>query len=247
MMGWNEIQFTLLAFGSEFLGTLSGFGSSTFFIPLAQIFENYHLVLVLTSALHVFGNFNRIIQFSHKLELKSILFYVVPSMLLSFFGALINPYLPVFYLQKIVAVFLIFISFYQFFFKTVESTKGLASNQWMSFLLISLSGFLTGLIGTGGALRGVALVSLGLPQATFIHLSALIDIAGDILRLGAYIYNGYMDWTHWFYLPCLAGAAFLGTRLAKKVLQKIPQEKFYKIVSVFIFISALLLLFNKGS
>jgi len=245
-MGWNEIQFVILAFISELLGTLSGFGSSTFFMPLAQIFENYHLVLVLTSALHVFGNLNRMIQFASKVELKSILLFVLPSMLFSFLGALLNPYVPLSILEKILAVFLLAISVYQLFFKSGTRSKAepSAAPIALPIFLIALSGFLTGLIGTGGAIRGAALMSLGLPQNLFIHLSSLIDIAGDVLRLGAYLYNGYMDWSHWFYLPLLALAAFTGTWIAKKILARIPKERFYKIVSFFILISSIVLFFK---
>jgi uncharacterized protein len=243
--GWNEVQFVLLAFSSELLGTLSGFGSSTFFIPLAQLFEQYHLVLVLTSALHVFGNLNRLFQFPQELKLQQILIYVLPSMLCSFLGAMLNPYLPLRILEKALAIFLIGIAIYQLLPKLRnQRILGSTSGSSTTAVLVALSGFLTGLLGTGGAIRGAALLQLSLPSSAFIHLSSLIDVAGDFLRLLVYLYNGYMDWSHWFYLPLLAVAAFLGTRLAKKILQKLPQEKFYTLVSVFILLSALVLLFK---
>ena len=48
--------FFLIAFFSEIVGTVAGFGSSVFFVPLAGLFFDFHTVLALTSILHVFSN-----------------------------------------------------------------------------------------------------------------------------------------------------------------------------------------------
>ena len=44
--------FFLLALLSEVVGTIGGFGSSVFFVPLAGFFFDFHTVLALTSILH---------------------------------------------------------------------------------------------------------------------------------------------------------------------------------------------------
>ena len=44
------------AFLSEVIGTIAGFGSSVFFVPLAGLFFDFHTVLALTSILYVFSN-----------------------------------------------------------------------------------------------------------------------------------------------------------------------------------------------
>ena len=48
--------FFLIAFLSEIVGTIAGFGSSVFFVPLAGFLFGFHEVLALTSILHVFSN-----------------------------------------------------------------------------------------------------------------------------------------------------------------------------------------------
>jgi uncharacterized membrane protein YfcA len=45
--------FFLIAFSSEVVGTIAGFGSSVFFVPLAGLLLGFHEVLALTSILHV--------------------------------------------------------------------------------------------------------------------------------------------------------------------------------------------------
>jgi uncharacterized protein len=48
--------FFLIALFSEVVGTVAGFGSSVFFVPLAGLFFDFREVLALTSILHVFSN-----------------------------------------------------------------------------------------------------------------------------------------------------------------------------------------------
>lgn len=236
----HEILFSSLAFFSELLGTLSGFGASTFFLPIAILLENYHLVLVLTAILHVFGNGYRILTFFKSISTNHLLKLCVPSIALSFLGSLLNPYVPIDSVKKILGLFLIIFSVYQL----LRINKDVVIPFKASLVLIAISGFLTGLVGTGGALRGVGLMSMGLPHAQFIALSSFIDIGGDILRLAGYLYNGYMDWSHWFYIPIMAMMAYLGTYVAKRILNRIDQKVFYKIVSLFILISGLTLIFT---
>ena len=55
--------FFLIALLSEIVGTIGGFGSSVFFVPLAGLFFDFHTVLALTSILHVFSNAAKLVLF----------------------------------------------------------------------------------------------------------------------------------------------------------------------------------------
>ena len=48
------LLFFLTALLSEIVGTVAGFGSSVFFVPMAGFFFDFHQVTALTSILHVF-------------------------------------------------------------------------------------------------------------------------------------------------------------------------------------------------
>ena len=55
------------------------------------------------------------------------------------------------------------------------------------------SGFLAGLIGTGGAVRGITLAAFNLPKDIFIATSGLIDLGVDSTRALVYWMNGYVS------------------------------------------------------
>ena len=117
--------------------------------------------------------------------------------------------------------------------------------KWAATVLAAISGFSTGFVGTGGAIRGLALAALQLPKNSFVVISSAIDIGGDLIRTIIYLRNGFMDWGQWFYLPLLAVAAFAGANIGKLILNRINQVQFEKIVAVFIFLSGLMMLIEK--
>ena len=240
LMSLHDLNLTFFAFLSEILGTISGFGSSTFFVPVALFFESLHLVLAITAVLHCFSNFSKIALFRSHFSWKLFWKLAVPSILLTGIGAMMTSWFSVEHLIHALGIFLIFISL--LFFISKKYIQYMPHN--VSLFLSGLSGFLTGLFGTGGALRGLALSAMALEKNQFIVVSSAIDVGGDLLRAGIYIYNGYMDWSHWFYIPLLASAAFLGAWTGKRILQYIDQKLFEKIDIITVFISGITLLFR---
>jgi len=229
-MALHDLAFTLLALISEIIGTISGFGSSTFFVPMAVQFESFQLVLALTAMLHVVSNFTKLAIFRGSIPLKKWLPLAVPSVVLCGIGASLTSAVPAPLLQVFLGLVLILISASQFLFKVKVSSGNGA-------IYTSLSGFFTGLVGTGGAIRAAALRSMSLEKNTFVFVSAAIDIGNDVFRTGIYLNKGYMDWSQWHYLPLLAAAGIAGSWIGKQILAKIRQASFERLVTLFIFIS----------
>lgn len=236
-MGWHDLYLVLIAAGSELLGTISGFGSSTFFLPLAVRIENFNFVLILTALLHIFGNVSKLYLFRKSLDFKIFVKFAVPSLILSGFGAFLSRFFSFEKFKIILGLMIVALSILLYFKKKVFARMNMVTAQYT----VGASGFLTGLLGTGGVLRGIALASLGLEKSVFVALSSGIDLGGDILRACIYMYNGYFDWSHWFYIPMLIAAGYVGSFLGQRLLNRMSQEQFEKIVLVFVLLSGLLL------
>jgi uncharacterized membrane protein YfcA len=239
-MQFHDAALGGMAYLAEILGTISGFGSSTFFVPSALFFESFRLVLVLTAISHCFGNFFKILIFRQDFSWKPFLWLFLPSIFFSGLGAALSAELANDTLPRLLGAFLVLFALFALFGK--KRLPRLPT--WVAMLLSALSGFSTGLLGTGGAIRGVALGSLNLPKGTFVALSSAIDIGGDLVRAAIYLGNGYMDWRQWYYLPILLVAAFLGARSGKFLLARIRQEHFERIVALFILASGLMMVFR---
>ncbi|MGZ3713199.1 MAG: TSUP family transporter, partial [Bdellovibrionota bacterium] len=195
----HDLFLVFLAFFSEAIGTISGFGSSTFFVPIAVFFEAFSFVLALTAILHCFGNFSKIFLFQEHLPKSLLLKLGLPSVLLAGVGALLSAHAPVSILSQLLGFLLTAVALLTLFKKRRPSN---ISNAQAS-AICGFSGLMTGLVGTGGALRGMALAALQIEKNSFVALSAAIDLGGDLLRAVIYLWQGFMDWNQWLYIPAL--------------------------------------------
>ncbi|OGG59547.1 sulfonate transporter [Candidatus Kaiserbacteria bacterium RIFCSPHIGHO2_02_FULL_50_50] len=233
-MDW---AFLVIAFFADFVGTIAGFGSSTIALPLSLFMYPFETALVLVAFLHIFGNLGRIGFFRHGIDRRLIAQFGVPSVLLSFVGALLVSWVPPDILKMVLGAFLVGYMFFAWSGKlTVKPSLS------ASILGGSVSGFFAGLIGTGGALRAAFLTAFNLPKEKYIATAAAIAFAVDLTRLPLYLAQRFFPEELYSTLPALLGVALFGTYLGKLVVGKIPQEIFRRIVLVFLgFIGALFL------
>lgn len=224
------ILFLILSFIAEILGTIGGFGSSTFFVPVANYFLDFQTVLGITSVFHVFSNISKIALFKKGLD-KKILFRIgIPAVVFVIVGAVASKYINVRYLQLVLSIFLIGLSILFLVKKELKFT----ANKKNSFIGGSLSGFFAGLLGTGGAIRGITMAAFSVEKSVFVATSAAIDLAVDGSRMIVYFFNGYIHKHDVYLIPFLIVIGFVGTYIGKKILDKIPQEKFRVLVLVLI-------------
>ncbi|NHQ59673.1 sulfite exporter TauE/SafE family protein [Chlorobium sp. BLA1] len=227
-----EFLFFVTAFLSEIAGTIGGFGSSVFFVPLAGLFFNIHTVLALTSILHVFSNSSKLLLFRRHIDFRLVLLMGIPSILLVIVGAYLSTQLDVQYVELAMSIFLIAFSLLLYLFPHIA----LPPSKPNAVIGGGIAGFLAGLIGTGGAIRGLVLAAFNLEKGIFIATSAAIDFGVDISRMVIYLNHSSLELKYFFYIPGLIIIAFAGSWVGKWLLERIPQEKFRKLVLVLIFL-----------
>lgn len=236
----NLALFILLALLAEILGTVGGFGSSLFFVPIASYFLDFHSVLGITALFHVSSNITKIAFFRKGFDKKLLLTIGVPAVLFVIIGSFISKYIETKILEIALATFLILISLFFLVFKNI-SIKPTLSN---SILGGTLSGLIAGLLGTGGAIRGMTLAAYNLKMEVFIATSAIIDLAIDSSRSFVYTYNGYVHQHDLYLIPILLAVSIVGTYIGKKILSRISETQFKSIVLVLILITGLITLFK---
>ena len=100
------LLFFLIALLSEIVGTVAGFGSSVFFVPLAGFFFDFHQVLGLTSILHVFSNAAKLVFFGRHIRLGLLLLLGVPSVAAVIAGAYLSTKLTFKFDELVLGLFL---------------------------------------------------------------------------------------------------------------------------------------------
>ncbi len=225
----NEI-FLILALFAEIIGTIGGFGSSVFFVPIGNFYFDFYSVLGLTAIFHLSSNLSKIFLFKKGINKKLLLNIGVPSVLFVIIGGLLSKYIESFKLEIVLGVFLIIFSL----LFLIKKNFSFNPNKKNSIIGGSLSGFSAGLLGTGGAIRGLTMASFNLEKSVFIATSAFIDFMIDFTRTFVYYQNGYINTDLLIYVPFLLIIGFIGTYIGKKILKHIPQDKFKKLSLIFI-------------
>jgi uncharacterized membrane protein YfcA len=230
--------FILLALLAEILGTVGGFGSSLFFIPIASYFLDFHSVLGITAIFHVSSNISKIAFFRKGFDKKVVLWLGVPAVLFVIIGAFISKYITTEALEIGLAIFLIVTSLTFLIFKKLEIKPTVANSVGGGVL----SGLLAGVLGTGGAIRGITLAAFNMKTEVFIATSAIIDLGIDASRSVVYTLNGYVHYHDLYLIPILLVVSVLGTWIGKKILERISQEQFKSTVLVLILVTGIITL-----
>jgi uncharacterized protein len=220
------IYFMLLALVAEILGTVGGFGSSLFFVPIAGFFLDFDSVLGITALFHLSSNLSKIAIFRKGVDKQLIIRIGIPAVAFVILGAVLSKYLDTKILQFSLAIFLILMSSILLVFKSLE----LKPTKFNAITGGALSGVTAGLLGTGGAIRGLTLAAFNLKKEIFIATSAVIDLGIDFSRSVVYVSNGYVHKHDLYLIPMLLIVSLLGTIIGKRALNLFSDKQFKFIV-----------------
>ena len=211
---------------AEVLGTVGGLGSSMLVMPLAGWFMPFDQALGLTALFHVFSNGAKMLLFRKGVSWRLLLWLGVPAVVAVIAGARLTVFMD----ERILSIALgslLVIMGMGLLWKS-EWRLGATNGNALAGGLIS--GFIAGIAGTGGAIRGITLAAFDLEKMAFVATSAWIDMGVDLSRSAVYASQGFITALVLTYLPVMAIASFSGSWLGRWLLLRIPQERFRKIV-----------------
>ena len=107
-----NLIFLLLALIAEIVGTIGGFGSSVFFVPIANFYFDFQTVLGLTALFHLSSNLSKIALFKKGLDKRLFLMMGVPAIVFVVIGGILSKYFDTLILELSLGVFLISLSLF---------------------------------------------------------------------------------------------------------------------------------------
>jgi hypothetical protein len=102
-----------------------------------------------------------------------------------------------------------------------------------------ISGFIVGLIGTGGALRASFLTGLKMEKEKYIATAAVIALGTDATRIPSYVSAGFLSEQYYYLIPILFATAVAGSYVGRKIVTRIDQDKFKKMVLTAIILASI--------
>ncbi len=236
-----EVVWLILAvFFSEIIGTLAGFGSSTVLLPLALFIVDFHSALVIVAIVHIAGNISRFLLFRKGLNTRLLKQFGLPSVVFGVLGAFLVSLIPLAIIQASLGGVLLLYT--------------LAAWQAPRFVLKATprncmiggasSGFIAGLLGTGGALKGAFLHAFNLRMEEYMATIAAIALLVDVTRLPVYLVGNFLSPELYTLIPVLIVVASVSALLGRSLIRHISQHAFRKGVLAAVAIISLKLLWD---
>lgn len=221
------------------VGTLSGFGTSTIMVPVLVMFYPLPETLLLVGIVHWFGDVWKIWLFKRGIRWRLWLAFGITGVLYSYWGAMLSVNAPETLMKRVLGGFLLAYVVFLFARQSFE----LPATTAVAGLGGAASGFMAGIFGVGGAVRGAFLAAFDLDKAVYIATSGAIAIVIDSVRIGEYVHGGTrlapeLLWGMLLFIP----ASFIGAELAKKIVERIPQDRFRLVIAAFLLLAGLKLL-----
>ncbi|MBD3273250.1 TSUP family transporter [Candidatus Dependentiae bacterium] len=227
----QAILITLLTTVTSGISTITGFGTTTICMPILLFFFPFHQTILFIAIIHWFQNIWRLILFKKGCCKKIIFYFAIPAMISSIIGARISIHMPENILIKIFGTFLIIYSTI-----IILKPKFMLKEKMTTSITGGLfSGFFSGIIGLGGAFRAAFLNAFNLGKNAYIFTTNAISFFIDTVRVPVYFSNG-TKLSKFFFIAILMfiPTSLFATFLSKKLISKMPQEKFRLIVTIFL-------------
>jgi hypothetical protein len=178
----------------------------------------------------VFSNSTKIWFFRKHIAWSLVWKFGIPTIGFTILGAFLSRYVDTNHANIFLGVFLILFSLVMLMWDRISLHR-----DYKNILITgSVSGFVAGIVGTGGAIRGLGLMAFSLEKELFVGTSAAIDMGVDVSRLWIYIVNGFAVDKAIYMVPMLVGASVVGTYLGKILLGKMTPIFFRKMVLILI-------------
>ncbi|HRH39872.1 MAG TPA: sulfite exporter TauE/SafE family protein, partial [Flavobacteriales bacterium] len=156
--------FGLLLLVAEVLGTIGGFGSSMLVMPLAGWFLPFDEALGLTALFHVFSNAAKMILFRKGVSWRLLLWLGIPALIGVVIGARLTVQMDERWLSLALGIALLLMGS-ALLVKSEWRLRATNSNALAGGVI---SGFIAGIAGTGGAVRGITLAAFDLEKLAFV-------------------------------------------------------------------------------
>ncbi|MEA1935864.1 MAG: sulfite exporter TauE/SafE family protein [Thermodesulfobacteriota bacterium] len=218
----------IIAFAAAMISTITGFGSATILTPFVAMVIDIKAAIVLVAFFHFANNLSKFTLMRKSINLRLFLVYGVPSVISALVGAWIFGSVDVSVIAILFSIFLVTFSIYSFF------RPNLRIPEKDSVLAIGglISGLTSGLIGVGGAIRSMFLISTFLKKEAYVATAAAIAIMVDVSRISMYVYRGAFQVSHAMWIIPLVIVAFMGVFTGRRFLHRLNEEVVRKAVLV---------------
>jgi uncharacterized protein len=225
-----------------FISSLAGGGSSLILIPVISLFLGAAALPPVITIGGIFGNSERAYTYREHIDWDVLRWDVPGAVIGACLGAFTFTRLQVDWLAILVAIFL-FLSACSYAFK--KDAPSFTVRTWHFLPASFVYAFLSGVIGSMGPLLVPFYLNYGLRKESLLATLSATRILIHVVKLISYAAFGALTLPYAGYGILIGLAAFPGNWLAHRVLERLSEQRFRQMVTSFVMISAMLLLWQQ--
>ncbi len=215
------------------VAAVSGFGIGSLLTPIFSLRMDLKLAVAAVSVPHFLATALRFWMLRAHVSWPVVAGFGLASAAGGLLGALLHLWLKSAILSLIFGALLVFAGITGL----GGLTKRMRFGPTAAWIAGGASGILGGLVGNQGGIRSAALMGFDIPKQAFVATATAIALAVDGARLPVYLATGYRDLLGvWPLILTASLASLAGTLVGARVLGRIPESIYQRVVSGLILI-----------
>lgn len=225
------------------VAAIAGAGVGSTLAPLLAFQIDLKLAIAAVALPHLVGSALRYWQLRCRVDRRVLLGFGATSAVFSLLGAWLYGFAASALVTKLFAAMLILAGLSGLFGLAERFRLGRETAWGMG----ALSGFLGGFAGEQGGFRSASLLGFQVEKEAFVATASAIGLVVDVARLPVYWVGQWHQLLGVWPLVAIASLGVaLGTLLGNRLLERIPQSAFSRVVSGIILAVGILLIFRPG-
>lgn len=215
------------------IAAVTGFGIGSLLTPTLAIETGTKLAVAAISIPHLIGTAQRFWLLRAHVDRQVLLSFGITSAAGGLAGALIHSRVSS---RALALVFGIVVAIAGI----SELTGWMRRVRWgrrSAWVAGAVSGALGGMVGNQGGIRTAALLGFDVPRQSFVATATAIGLFVDVARMPVYFATQYREILRiWPLVLTATVAVVMGTAFGTKVLGKVPEQTFRRIVAVLLIV-----------
>lgn len=224
-----SLLLTLVGLVAAGIASIAGFGIGSLMTPTLALETGTKLAVAAISIPHLVGTAQRYWLLRQHVDRRVLLGFGIASAVGGLAGALGHVWISS---RALAIVFGIVVALAG----VSELTGWMRRVNWgrrSAWAAGGLSGLLGGLVGNQGGIRTAALLGFDVPKESFVATSTAIGLFVDGARMPVYFVTEWRDIARiWPLVLTGIVAVVVGTALGTRVLGRLPQQRFRRIIAV---------------
>lgn len=225
------------------IASVTGFGIGSLLTPLLAVRVGTKAAVAAVSVPHFVATALRLWMLRGHVDRRVLLGFGLMSAAGGLAGALLHAFADSPVLRAVFGLLLIFAG--------VSGLTGLAERMrfrgWAAWVAGGVSGLFGGLVGNQGGIRSAALLGFDMPRQAFVATATAVGVIVDLARMPVYLVTSGAEMaSNWPYIVTATAGVVAGTILGERLLKRIPEAAFRRVVSALILMLGVVVIFGIG-